>query len=67
MSCPRDKRVSYGCVNVSVKFYENIVLGAFTGTSGIVYILPEVKKIDEVFPDITIAQGDIDKDAGRRR
>lgn len=66
-SSPRDKRVSYGCVNVPVKFYEDIVLGAFTGTSGIVYILPEVKTIDEVFPDITIAQGDIDNDAGRGR
>jgi hypothetical protein len=62
---PRDKRVSYGCVNVPVKFYEDIVVGAFTGTSGIVYILPEIKTIEEVFPNIKIAQGDSDNDAGR--
>jgi hypothetical protein len=52
-------------VNVPVKFYEDIVVGAFTGTSGIVYILPEIKTIEEVFPNIKIAQGDSDNDAGR--
>lgn len=45
-----DKRISYGCINVPVKFYDEIVLGAFTGTSGIVYILPETKSIRDVFP-----------------
>jgi hypothetical protein len=58
---PGDKRVSYGCVNVPVKFYEDVVVGAFTGTSGIVYILPEIKTIEEVFPNFKIAQGDINE------
>lgn len=48
-----DKRISYGCVNVPVQFYDNVVLTTFTGTAGIVYILPEVKTIEEVFPNIT--------------
>jgi len=47
---PLDKRISYGCVNVPVKFYEDIVLKTFTGTSGVVYILPEIKTIQDVFP-----------------
>jgi len=47
-----DKRISYGCINVPVKFYNDVVLAAFTGTTGIVYILPEVKAIREVFPGI---------------
>ncbi len=47
---PRDKRISYGCVNVPAKFYDDVVLNAFTGTGGIVYILPEVKNLDDVFP-----------------
>jgi hypothetical protein len=38
---PLDNRVSYGCINVPVKFYDNIVRPAFTGKVGIVYILPE--------------------------
>ncbi len=48
-----DKRISYGCINVPAKFYDQVVLGTFTGTDGIVYILPEVKTIEEVFPGIT--------------
>ncbi len=46
---PLDKRISYGCINVPVNFYEQIVRKTFTGTSGIVYILPETKAIQEVF------------------
>ena len=47
---PLDKRITYGCVNVPVKFYEEVVLRTFTGTTGIVYILPEIKMIQAVFP-----------------
>jgi hypothetical protein len=46
---PLDNRISYGCINVSVKFFDNIVRPAFTGTYGIVYVLPEVMSIEEVF------------------
>jgi hypothetical protein len=46
---PLDNRISYGCVNVPAKFYDAIVLPAFTGTVGIVYILPETKPVGEVF------------------
>jgi hypothetical protein len=47
---PLDKRISFGCINVPVKFYEDIVVRTFTGTTGIVYILPETRPIQEVFP-----------------
>lgn len=45
-----DKRITYGCINVPVKFYEGVVKPAFTGTNGIVYILPEVEPMAKVFP-----------------
>jgi hypothetical protein len=45
-----DKRITYGCINVPLKFYNDVVMEAFSGTTGIVYILPEVKTILEVFP-----------------
>ena len=45
-----DKRISYGCINVPAKFYETVVIPAFTGTNGVVYILPDTKSIREVFP-----------------
>ncbi|MDP3163891.1 MAG: hypothetical protein Q8N06_00360, partial [Hydrogenophaga sp.] len=46
---PLDNRISYGCINVPVKFYESVVSPAFTGTNGIVYILPETRTASEVF------------------
>ena len=45
-----DNRISYGCVNVPVPFYEDIIAPAFRGTTGIVYILPEQISIAQVFP-----------------
>jgi hypothetical protein len=47
---PRDNRITYGCINVSNAFYRKVVLRTFTGTNGIVYILPEKKALAEVFP-----------------
>ena len=46
---PLDNRISYGCINVPKKFYENIVAPTFSGTEGIVYILPELGSVREVF------------------
>ena len=48
-STPLDNRISYGCINVPRKFYENTVHPAFTGTNGIVYVLPETRSSREVF------------------
>jgi hypothetical protein len=47
-----DKRISYGCINVPASFYERIVRPVFVKTNGIVYILPEIKRINDVFPGI---------------
>jgi hypothetical protein len=44
-----DKRISYGCINLPVRFYEDIVQPAFKGSRGIVYVLPETKRPDQVF------------------
>jgi len=46
---PLDNRISYGCINVPVHFYDTVVAPAFKGTVGIVYILPETKPIEAVF------------------
>jgi hypothetical protein len=47
---PLDNRISYGCINVPAGFFENVVRKAFTGTDGIVYVLPDTRSIREVFP-----------------
>ena len=46
---PLDNRISYGCINVPVKFYENVVSPSFTNSNGIVYILPEIRSAQDVF------------------
>ena len=46
---PKDNRISYGCINVPVNFYDKLVSPAFTGTNGIVYILPETRSARDVF------------------
>ncbi len=46
---PHDNRISYGCINVPADFYDRVVIPAFTGTVGIVYILPESKPLRAVF------------------
>lgn len=47
---PQDNRISFGCINVPAAFYDNLVVPAFKGTVGIVYILPDTKPIRDVFP-----------------
>jgi hypothetical protein len=46
---PLDNRISYGCINVPAKFFDNVVKPAFTKTMGIVYVLPEIRSKSEVF------------------
>jgi hypothetical protein len=45
-----DNRITYGCINIAAAFYENLVRPLFADTRGIVYILPDTKPLDEVFP-----------------
>ena len=49
---PADNRISYGCINVPVRFFENTIAHTFKGQRGVVYVLPEVKSLRAVFPAI---------------
>ncbi len=46
---PQSRRVTFGCINVPTAFYDGVIRPAFIRTSGVVYILPEIKTIAEVF------------------
>ncbi|GGX19549.1 hypothetical protein GCM10007242_28050 [Pigmentiphaga litoralis] len=46
---PKDNRISYGCINVPFSFFLSVVSPAFTGTDGIVYVLPETRSARQVF------------------
>jgi hypothetical protein len=51
---PADNRITYGCINVSSAFYKGVVRPTFVGTKGVVYILPETRPLDEVFPTFAL-------------
>lgn len=44
-----DNRVSFGCVNLPVSFYENVLSPTVQRHGAIVYVLPEVKTVQQVF------------------
>lgn len=55
---PLDNRISYGCINVPAAFYDRVVQAAFAGARGIVYVLPEIRPLREVFPAYDDGSGD---------
>lgn len=50
-----DNRISYGCINVPASFYETHVKPTVAKQRGIVYVMPEVKPIQQVFGSLDIA------------
>ena len=44
-----DNRISYGCINVPVKFYNNVLGPAMNGLGGVIYVLPETRPWQQVF------------------
>jgi hypothetical protein len=54
-----DNRVSYGCINVPVKFFEQVIEPAYRDTKGMVYVLPETRSAKAVF-----GAYDVDERAG---
>lgn len=51
---PLERRISYGCINVPVNFYDQVVSPAFTGTNGVVYVLPDTRLIQDVFGSYSV-------------
>jgi hypothetical protein len=46
---PADNRISFGCINVSERFFRHVVTPAFKTNGGMVYILPEIRSMAEIF------------------
>jgi hypothetical protein len=47
-----DNRISYGCINLPVAFFDHVVWPVFSRERGIVYVLPEIKPLADVFPEV---------------
>jgi hypothetical protein len=46
---PAERRITYGCINVPVSFFEGVVRPTFADSRGIVYILPEATRAQQLF------------------
>lgn len=46
-----DNRISFGCINLPVAFYEEVVKPALGSQRGVVYVLPEIRPVRAVFQD----------------
>lgn len=44
-----DNRISYGCINVPVPFYEEFIRPLFSQRRAVVYVLPDLKPLRQVF------------------
>ena len=53
---PLDNRISFGCINVPVKFFEDAVRPAFRESKGIVYVLPETRSARELFASYDVEE-----------
>ncbi len=50
-STPADNRISYGCINLPAAFYEQVLVPAVRANA-VVYVLPEVRPLADVFPGL---------------
>ncbi|MGC1271702.1 MAG: hypothetical protein WA842_14015 [Croceibacterium sp.] len=49
-----DNRVTFGCINVGATLFNKQLSPLFTKRGGVVYILPDSKSMDEVFPRVRL-------------
>lgn len=49
-----DNRITFGCINVPSAFYSKTVRPLFQRKGGYVYVLPDSKPIEEVFPRLRV-------------
>ena len=50
-----DNRISYGCINVPVAFFESHIQPAFANRRAVVYVLPETSSAQQVFGSYDVA------------
>jgi hypothetical protein len=50
-----DNRITFGCINVPKVFYRDSLRALFQKDGGYVYVLPDTKPLEEVFPQLRLA------------
>ena len=46
---PADNRISYGCINLPVSFYEKVLSPLVRSTGAVIYVLPETRSAADLF------------------
>jgi hypothetical protein len=64
---PDDNRITYGCINVPARFFTDLVRPLFGASGGIVYILPDTRPLEDVFPRLLVASNRAPSLTGRGR
>jgi len=54
---PAEHRITYGCINVPAAFYRDVVLKTFGDEGGVVYVLPDTRPVEEIFPGVAARMG----------
>ena len=49
-----DNRITFGCINVPVAFYRKALRPVFQRRGGYVYVLPDTKALEDVFPRLRV-------------
>ena len=49
-----DNRITFGCINVPRAFYGKAIRPAFSRKGGYVYVLPDTRPMEEVFPRLRV-------------
>lgn len=45
-----DNRISWGCINAPAGFYDQVIRPTFASGQGTIYVLPETRSLDSLFP-----------------
>lgn len=53
---PGQRRITYGCINVPVRFYDEAIHATFLASEGIVYVLPETRPAQALFGAYDVPQ-----------
>ena len=52
---PDDNRISFGCINLPVAFYDSVVKPVLGASRGLIYVLPETRPLQSVFGNLPVA------------
>lgn len=53
---PKERRISFGCINLPPAFYDHVLSPTVKKTGAIVYVLPEIKTTRQVFGSWDVTQ-----------